>query len=103
MKDNNIEYMKIDNIDNLKEIDNLNVLVKYYVQKIHYLYDCSNDNFEYGEPYFIFNVGYFYIGGFIKNNDDEVMKIRKLFEKYVDNYSSMHFPFNDVEYLSLNK
>ena len=103
LEDNKVEFKKIDNVNDLKLLENKKILVKYYVEKIHYFNDCRNDEFEYGEPYFIFNVGYFYIGGLIRNKKDETEKIKALFEKYENDYSTIHFPFDDVKYLSLNK
>lgn len=56
------------------------------------------------ENLIIYNVGYFYIGGFIENkNGEELSKINKLFQDYNNNYDKMNFPFNDKEYLNLNK
>lgn len=99
----NIKFIKIDNINDLDKLKNKNVLVKYYISKIHYFNDCSNDEFEYGEPYYIYDIGYFYIGGFIKNKEEEVKKIKEMFENYNVKYKSMNFPFDDKKYLSLNK
>ncbi len=56
------------------------------------------------EPYYIYNVGYFYIGGFIENkNAEELSRINKLFQDYNNNYDKMSFPFSDSDYLNLNK
>ncbi len=103
INDNKIDFKKVDNFNDLKLLEDKKILSKYYIAKIHYFNECRNDKFEYGEPYFIFNVGYFYIGGFIKNKKDETEKIKVLFEKYENDYHTMQFPFDDVEYLSLNK
>ena len=103
MEANTMKFIKIDDVKDLKKIEGKNVLIKYYVEKIHYFNDCENESFEYGEPYFIFNIGYFYIGGFINNKEEETKKVKNLFNKYKNNYPKIHFPFNDIEYLSLNK
>lgn len=102
--DNNvIKYTKIDDSKDLKMLESKKILIKYYIEKIHYYNDCNNDNFEYGEPYYIFNIGHFYIGGFIKNKDIEIKKVKDLFKKYTNSFPTMIFPFSDKEYLSLNK
>lgn len=103
MEADTMKFIKIDDVKDLKKIEGKNVLIKYYVEKIHYFNDCENESFEYGEPYFIFNIGYFYIGGFINNKEEETKKVKNLFNKYKKNYPKIHFPFNDIEYLSLNK
>ena len=103
MEANTMNFIKIDDVKDLKKIEGKNVLIKYYVEKIHYFNDCENESFEYGEPYFIFNIGYFYIGGFINNKEKETKKVKHLFNKYKKTYPKIHFPFNDIEYLSLNK
>ena len=100
--ENNIKYLKIDNVNNLNKVDNLNVLYKYYIKRIHY-YNNESDNlfFEKGYPSYIYNLGYFFIGGFIKTNEKE--KIEKLLKEYKSNYKNLNFEFNDKEFLSLNK
>ena len=98
-----VKYIKIDNTKDLELLNDKKILVKYYIRKIHYFNECDNLSFEYGEPYYIYNVGYFYIGGFIENkNGEELSKINKLFQGYNNNYDKMSFPFNDREYLNLN-
>jgi hypothetical protein len=100
----NLKFIKIDNVKDLKLLDDKEIIVKYYVKKIHYFNECNNVCFEYGEPYYIYNVGYFYIGGFIENkNAEELSRINKLFQDYNDNYDKMSFPFSDSDYLNLNK
>lgn len=103
LESGSVKYIKIDNVKDLKLLDNKEIVVKYYVKKIHYFNDCDNLSFEYGEPYYIYNVGYFYIGGFIENkNGEELSRINKLFQRYNNNYDKINFPFNDREYLILN-
>ena len=103
LESGSVKYIKIDNVKYLKLLDNKEIVVKYYVKKIHYFNDCDNLSFEYGEPYYIYNVCYFYIGGFIENkNEEELSRINKLFQRYNNNYDKMSFPFNDREYLNLN-
>ncbi len=103
LENDNVKYIKIDNTKDLELLNDKKILVKYYIRKIHYFNDCDNLSFEYGEPYYIYNVGYFYIGGFIENkNGEELSKINKLFQDYNNNYDKMSFPFNDREYLNLN-
>ena len=99
-----VKFIKIDNVKDLKLLDDKEFVVKYFVKKIHYFNECSTGCFEYGEPYYIYNVGYFYIGGFIENkNAEELSRINKLFQDYNDNYDKMIFPFSDSDYLNLNK
>lgn len=81
MDANMVKFVKIDDVKDLRKIEGKNVITKYYVEKIHYFNDCDNESFEYGEPYFIFNIGYFYIGGFINNKEPETKKIKSLFDK----------------------
>lgn len=98
-----IKYIKIDNVKDLELLNDKKILVKYYIRKIHYFNDCNNLSFEYGEPYYIYNVGYFYLSGFIENkNREELSKINKLFQDYNNNYDKISFLFNDKEYLNLN-
>ncbi len=99
---NDIKYLKIDNIKDLKKLKDLNVQYKYYIKRIHY-YNNESDNlfFEEGYPSYIYNLGYFFIGGFIKTNEKEKMK--KLLKEYKSNYKNLSFELNDKEFLSLNK
>ena len=101
-EDNKNKYLKIDNIKDLNKLKNVNILYKYYIERIHY-YNNEDDNFFYeeGYPTHIYNLGYFFIGGFIKNNEKK--KIEKILKQYKDSYLNMNFPFNDNEFLSLNK
>lgn len=104
LENGSVKFIKIDNVKDLELLDDKEIIVKYYVNKIHYFNDCSNGCFEYGEPYYIYNVGYFYIGGFIENkNTEELSRINKLFQDYNDNYDKMSFPFSDSDYLNLNR
>ena len=118
LESGSVKFIKIDNVKDLKLLDDKEIIVKYYVKKIHYFNECNNGCFEYGEPYYIYNVGYFYIGGFIENKNAEELsrtmidigklanklsRINKLFQDYNDNYDKMSFPFSDSDYLNLNK
>lgn len=104
LESGSVKFIKIDNVKDLKLLDDKEIVVKYYVKKIHYFNECSNGCFEYGEPYYIYHVGYFYIGGFIENkNTEELSRINKLFQDYNDNYDKMSFLFSDSDYLNLNK
>ncbi len=87
----------------LEKIKNKNIVTKYYICKIHYFNDCNNDDFELGDPYHIYDIGYFYIGGFMENEkvSDEVIKT--LFDDYDKKYNYINFPFDDKEFLSFNK
>ena len=98
-----IDYIKIDQIKDLIKMNDKKIICKYYIKKIHFYNDSDNDNFEYGEPYYIYNVGYFYIGGFISSKQEDLLKIKKMFKTYEDAYKIGVFPFDDVEFLSLNK
>lgn len=51
-----VKFIKIDNVKDLKLLDDKEIVVKYYVKKIHYFNECSNGCFEYGEPYYIYNM-----------------------------------------------
>ncbi len=101
-ENNTIKYSKIDNLKELNKFKNKNILYKYYIERIHY-YNNEDDNFFYeeGYPSHIYNLGYFFIGGFIKINENK--KIEKLLKQYKDNYLNIVFPFNDEKFLSLNK
>ena len=71
------KYLKIDNVEDLTKLNNKNILYKYYIERIHY-YNNEDDNFFYeeGYPSHIYNLGYFFIGGFIKTNENK--KIEKI-------------------------
>jgi len=77
--------------------------IKILVKKIHFYNDCSNEMFEHREPYYIYNIGYFYIGGFIKTKDEELSKIKNMFEEYNKKFNNIKFSFDDKSFLSLNK
>ena len=93
-----IKTIEINQVKDLYKIKELNVLCKYYIKKLHFYTETGNYLYEYGEPYYIFNVGYFYIGGVIKTKKDELMKIKEMFEKYNKEYSKMKFSFDDKSF-----
>lgn len=101
--DKEIKIIKIDQVKDLSKLEDKEILYKYYIKKIHFYNDCSNEMFEHGEPYYIYNIGYFYIGGFIKTKDEELSKIKNMFEEYNKKYNNIKFSFDDKSYLSLNK
>ena len=76
-EDSLTKYLKIDNVEDLTKLNNKNILYKYYIERIHY-YNNEDDNFFYeeGYPSHIYNLGYFFIGGFIKTNENK--KIEKI-------------------------
>ncbi len=98
---NNIYTMKIDNLKDLNKIKDKEILIKYYVEKLHYYNEFSNDLYADGMPCHIYNMGYFLIDGDIELNDKEKLELNELFIKYQNNYSN--FKNNDIDFLSLNK
>lgn len=97
------KYVKVDTIDELNKINTSGLISKYYVEKIHFFNECDYEEFEYGEPYYIYNLGYFYIGGFVKDKLLDKEYALNLFDNYNQNFSKMKFDFNDQEFLNKNK
>lgn len=100
---NNIETIKIDQINNLDKLDNLNVIYKYYIKRMHYYNYFDNVMYDEGEPAFIYNIGYFFLDGDLSCNLKDKEIIFNKINKYNQEYSNMKFPFTDCEFLSNNK
>ncbi len=47
------EIIKIDKIEDLEKIKDKKVLIKYYIERIHYYSHNSNEDYEYGFPSYI--------------------------------------------------
>lgn len=96
-------YIKVDKCSDLKNLKEDGLICKYYIEKIHFYNDTRNEEFEYGDSYHIYNIGYFYIGGFVKTNLLEKGIVEEKFKNYALNYKQMKIPFKDEEFLQLNK
>ena len=97
------KYIKVDNLNDLDSINEEGLICKYYIEKIHFYDDVRNEDFEFGDAYHIYNVGYYYIGGFVKSRLISKDVINKTFSDYIANYKNMTFLFTDSEFLKLNK
>ena len=97
------KYIKVDNMSDLKKIDYNNLICKFYIEKIHFFNESGNDYFEYGNAYHIYNLGYYYIGGFVTSKLLKKDKVKKVFKEYMSNYKNMDFPFTDAEFIEKNK
>lgn len=103
-RDNNdIITVNIDQVKDLNQIKDKNILFKYYVQNIHFYNEFNNILYDNGEPYYIYNIGYFLIGGDVSMNKKDKEIARSMFDKYNKEYLDMRFPFSDEEFLSNNK
>lgn len=104
VENNEIKELLIDQVNDLDKLKNKKILYKYFINKIHYLNEplgfYSSDN---GEAYHIYNIGYFYIDGYFDQEKDELLKIKELYKKYNNDYSSIVFPFSDEEFLLKNE
>lgn len=100
---NNIKNIKIDQIKDLYKLDNLNVIYKYYIKRMHYYNYFDNVMYDEGEPTYIYNIGYFFLEGDLSCNNKDREIILKKVDKYNQEYSNMKFPFTDYEFLSNNK
>jgi hypothetical protein len=103
LDNNDIKTININQTKDLDHIKDKNILFKYYVQNIHYYNKFNNILYDNGEPYYIYNIGYFLIDGDVPMNDKDKELAKKMFDKYNEEYSNMKFPFNDEEFLSNNK
>ena len=97
----NGKILKVDNYNNLNLLNSNDILYKYYVEKIHYFKDKDNPHKEYGSAYYIHNIGYFYIGGLIENENLSKEQINNIIEQYKEFYSKFSKE-NDIEYLKKN-
>ncbi len=84
-------------------LDEWEILVKYYIQRIKqnniYKFHCQ----EIGEAYYIYGLGYFYISDFYKDMKPKLnQEIRELFVEYDKNYHIMTIPFSDEDFIILN-
>lgn len=100
---NNIETIKMDQKNDLYKLDNLNVICKYYIKRMHYYNYFDNVMYDEGEPTYIYNIGYFFLDGDLACNNKDREIILKKVDKYNQEYSNMKFPFTDHEFLSNNK
>ena len=95
--------MKIDKVEDLIKLKDLNVISKYYVRKIHYYNETDNLLFDEGEPCCIVNLGYFFLNGMVDIPEKENEELEAEFNNYDDNYNNMSFEFTDEEFLNRNK
>lgn len=84
-------------------LDEWEILVKYYIQRIKqnniYKFNCQ----EVGEAYYIYGLGYFYISDFYKDMEPKLNEeIRNMFIEYDKNYHMITFPFSDEEFIFSN-
>lgn len=95
--------MKIDKVEDLIKLKDLNVISKYYVRKIHYYNETDNLLFDEGEPCYIVNLGYFFLNGMVDISEKENEELEAGFHNYDENYNNMSFEFTDEEFLNRNK
>ena len=95
--------MKIDKVEDLIKLKDLNVVSKYYVRKIHYYNETDNLLFDEGEPCYIVNLGYFFLNGMVELSNKGKEKVKEMFDNYDKEYTNMTFPFTDEEFLNRNK
>lgn len=99
----NILTMKIDKVEDLIKLKDLNVVSKYYIRKIHYYNETDNLLFDEGEECHIENLGYFFLDGMVELSDNDKEKVKEMFDNYDKNYNNMNFEFTDEEFLNRNK
>lgn len=97
-----MKTIKIDNINDLNNIEKVDIIYKYYVEKCHFYNKFNNVLYLEGEPYYIHNIGYFLIGGDIPTTEADKIKIEKMFEEYNKIYANGSIN-EDKKFLSLNK
>ena len=95
--------MKIDKVEDLIKLKDLNVVSKYYVRKIHYYNEADNLLFDEGEPCYIVNLGYFFLNGMVDIPENKNEELEAGFHNYDENYNNMTFEFTDEEFLALNQ
>ena len=95
--------IKIDKIEDLIKLKDLNIVSKYYIRKIHYYNETDNLLFDEGEECHIENLGYFFLDGMVELSDNDKEKVEEMFDNYDKEYTNMTFEFTDEEFLSLNK
>ena len=95
--------MKIDKVEDLIKLKDLNIISKHYVRKIHYYNDSDNVIYDEGEECHIENLGYFFLNGMVELSDKGKEKVKEMFDNYDKEYTNMTFEFTDEEFLSLNK
>lgn len=95
--------MKIDKVEDLIKLKDLNVISKYYVRKTHYYNETDNLLFDEGEPCYIVNLGYFFLNGMVELSNKGKEKVKEMFDNYDKEYTNMTFEFTDEEFLNRNK
>lgn len=95
--------IKIDKVEDLIKLKDLNIISKYYVRKIHYYNETDNLLFDEGEECHIENLGYFFLDGMVELSDNDKEKVEEMFDNYDKNYNNMNFEFTDEEFLVLNQ
>lgn len=95
--------IKIDKVEDLIKLKDLNVISKYYVRKIHYYNETDNLLFDEGEECHIENLGYFFLDGMVELSDNDKEKVKEMFDNYDKEYTNMTFEFTDEEFLNRNK
>ena len=98
-----IKTIKIDQVKDLYKLKDLHIIYKYYIIKAHYYNEFNNIMYDEGMPTFVYNIGYFLVGGDAKTKKSDKKEFEKLLENYNSNYSNMDFPYDDTKFLSLNK
>lgn len=95
--------IKIDKIEDLIKLKDLNIVSKYYIRKIHYYNETDNLLFDEGEECHIENLGYFFLDGMVELSDNDKEKVEEMFDNYDKEYTNMTFEFTDEEFLNRNK
>lgn len=103
-KDNtDILTIKIDKVEDLIKLKDLNVISKYYVRKIYYYNETDNLLFDEGEECHIENLGYFFLNGMVELSNKGKEKVKEMFDNYDKEYTNRSFEFTDEEFLNRNK
>lgn len=95
------QIIKVDNYNNLDELESNNIDCKFYVEKIDYYKDKDNPHKEYGSAYHIQNIGYFYIGGIVENEKVNTDELKALIADYETKYKMTSLD-KDTEFLNRN-
>lgn len=98
-EEDNIVKKEIFNKEDI--INDKNILVKYYIERIKLKDQFIFNTPDVGDAYHIYNLGYFFISDFAELMSKESKEeYRKLFLEYDKSYQNMKFPFNDYDFLT---
>lgn len=100
-KDNIKKLVRYNDTD-VRTVDfkNMEIVSKYYIRKLSYNLELYLGS-EYDTIISVYGVGDFrIIADYVEKKED--LKSKEMFEKYDKEYSNMHFPFTDEEFLKDN-